>query len=476
MSNSPFRHLPPVHEVLRRPELEGLSDGVGRSAVREAVRQAIEEVRARLSGGGSEPIEAASLALRAGEILQMRRRPHLRSVLNATGVLLHTGLGRAPLAAQAIERIVQTASGYCNLEIDLESGERGRRTGAVSALLAGLTGAEAATVVNNNAAATVLALRALASGREVVVSRGQLVEIGGSYRLPEVFEASGARLREVGTTNKTHLSDYERAIGPETSSLLRVHASNYKIVGFTESVPLGKLAKLARDRGILLIDDIGSGALGPGLPPVDDEEPTISESLAEGADAVLCSGDKLLGGPQCGLIVGRGEVIRRLEADPLMRALRVDKLTLAALEATLRLLREPAQARASIPLWQALTAPMEALRTRAERLSGLLRDRWGLHARAVESSAFLGGGSVPSQAIESIAIRLDPPWPAGFSSEEAVHLALRTGEPAVVGRVHGGSVWLDLRALPETDDDRLIRAISALVAVEGNPAEEPGAR
>ncbi len=352
MTDSPHRRLPSVHEVLQRPELAGLERAHGALLLRDSVRQAVQDVREQIDADPEAPVEIDRIATRALEHLRRGMRPRLRPVLNATGILLHTGLGRAPLAAEAIDQIQQVASGYCNLELDLETGERGQRSSLVSALLNQLTGAEAATVVNNNAAATVLTLRALAMGREVVVSRGQLVEIGGSYRLPEVFEASGARLREVGTTNKTRLSDYEKAIGPETAAFLRVHASNYRIVGFTESVPLADLASLARSRQLLLIDDIGSGALRAGCPPIETDEPTIADGLKQGADVVLCSGDKLLGGPQCGLIVGRREVVQRIERDPLMRAFRVDKLTLAALEATLRLMIDPSLARQSIPLWK----------------------------------------------------------------------------------------------------------------------------
>ncbi len=469
MNQSPRRKLPPVHEILQRPELAGLERVGGPETLRDAVREAVEEARKLVQNDPGTEVAVDRIAQRAAEILQRKTRPNIRPVLNATGILLHTGLGRAPLAAEAIQRIQQVSAGYCNLEIDLPSGERGKRATLVSTLLTQLTGAEAATVVNNNAAATVLSLRALASGREVVVSRGQLVEIGGSYRLPEVFEASGARLREVGTTNKTHLSDYQNAIGPETAALLRVHTSNFQVVGFTESVSLPDLSRLARSRGVLLIDDIGSGALKPGCPPLRTDEPTIADGLAQGADLVLCSGDKLLGGPQCGLIVGRKEVVERLERDPLMRAFRVDKLTLAALEATLRLMLDPDRARQSIPLWKALAVSPQSLMERASRLSKRIGEELGMNTQAVESTAFLGGGSAPADALPSAAVRLDPPWRSGFGSEDAVHHALRIGDPALVGRVHAGSVWLDLRTVPESDDDRLFRAVASLKTRTNSP-------
>jgi L-seryl-tRNA(Ser) seleniumtransferase len=281
----------------------------------QAVRQALEEARNALAEGRPFPCDPDALARRAILILD-EDRPALRSVVNATGILLHTGLGRAPLAAEAAVAVLRVVNGYCNLELDLESGERGQRASGISELLRRLTGAEAATVVNNNAAATVLALRALAAGREVIVSRGQLVEIGGSFRLPEIFAVSGARLREVGTTNKTRLSDYAQAIGPDTGALLRVHASNFRIMGFTESVGIAELAALGKSRGLFTIDDIGSGALGPGRPPGISSEPTVAEGLAAGADLVLCSGDKLLGGPQCGILAGSRSAIGRIRPTP----------------------------------------------------------------------------------------------------------------------------------------------------------------
>ena len=342
------QRLPPVDAILNHDLLADALRVRGRIAVRRAVRSVTDELRRRLKAGTPVAVEPESVAERALELLRRDRR-WLRPVINATGILLHTGLGRAPLAREAIEAVAEIAGGYCNLELDLGDGARGRRTSGVAGLLRELTGAEAATVVNNNAGATVLALRALAAGKEVIVSRGQLVEIGGSFRLPEIFEVSGASLREVGTTNKTRITDYRRAIGPETAAILRVHPSNFRIVGFTESPPLSELVQLAHAHGLWAIDDIGSGALGPGRPPGVVDEPTAAEGLAAGADLVLFSGDKLLGGPQCGIMLGSREAIGRIEVDPLMRALRVDKLTLAALEATLRLAEDCRACRRSDP-------------------------------------------------------------------------------------------------------------------------------
>ncbi|HWE40772.1 MAG TPA: L-seryl-tRNA(Sec) selenium transferase [Isosphaeraceae bacterium] len=454
-ASPPFRRLPPVNAVLDRPSLADAIRGRGREAVVGAVRAAIERAREALRDGGDVAIDVDELARLAGASLA-DDGPRLRPVLNATGILLHTGLGRAPLAAEAAEAVARVARGYCNLEIDLDTGDRGRRADGVAELLRRLTGAEAATVVNNNAGATVLVLRALAAGKEVVVSRGQLVEIGGSFRLPEIFGVSGARLREVGTTNRTRLEDYAKAIGPETAALLRVHASNYRIVGFAEEVPIGPLARLAAERGLAAIDDVGSGALAPGRPNLPAAEPTIAEGLAVGADVVLASGDKLLGGPQCGLIVGKSAAIARVERDPLMRALRVDKLTLAALEATLRL----ALAGRDVPLWSFLDAPIDSLRDRAGRLAESLRADPGLDATAVDSTAFLGGGSVPAESLPSAAVRLVPP---AIGREADLARALRLGDPSVFPRVHAGAVLLDLRALPEADDPALLAAVRRIL-------------
>jgi len=453
-----FRDLPPVHRIVDHPLLGDCRATLGRQAALRGVREALAEARGRLAAGIEAAIDPASLAGRAAAILRAER-PALRPVLNATGILLHTGLGRAPLAAEAVAAVARVASGYCNLEFDLHGGERGRRAEGVADLLRRLTGAEAATVVNNNAGATVLALRALAAGREVVVSRGQLVEIGGSFRLPEVFEVSGARLREVGTTNKTRLSDYADAIGPETAALLRVHASNYQIVGFTEAVPLAEMAALARARGLWAIDDIGSGALAAGMPPGVAGEPTVAEGLAAGADLVLFSGDKLLGGPQCGVLLGSRVAIARVEADPLMRALRVDKMTLAALEATLHLALDADRAGGHIPLWRFLTTPTAMLQARAEVLATTFRDELGLNATAVEDRAFLGGGSLPVEPIPTFVVRVEPPFPAPHASEAAWAGALRRGDPPVVPRVQRGAVLFDLRALTESDDLLLLDAV-----------------
>jgi L-seryl-tRNA(Ser) seleniumtransferase len=458
MSDPARRRLPPVHEVLAWPGLMPLLGTKGREATVEAVRAAIDQARQALVNGLDVAVDVESLGQSAKAAI-LRRRAWLRPVVNATGILLNTGLGRAPLAAEAAEAVDRVVRGYCNLEIDLDTGERGSRMGGVEPLLVKLTGAEAATVVNNNAAATILAVRALARGREVIVSRGQLVEIGGSFRLPEIIEVSGARLVEVGTTNKTRLEDYARAIGPDTAALLRVHPSNYRVVGFTEEVAIADLARLGRDRGLRVIDDIGSGAIAPGLPPGVRGEPTAVEGVEAGADLCLFSGDKLLGGPQCGLLVGSKEAVGLARRDPLMRALRVDKMTLAALEATLILALDPALAGRRIPLWSFLHVELPALLARAESLAEAIRRDAGLDATVVESTAFLGGGSAPLEPIPTAVVRVAAPFPFASPTEGAWARALRLGDPSVVARVQGGAVLFDLRAVTDAEDAVILEAI-----------------
>jgi L-seryl-tRNA(Ser) seleniumtransferase len=458
VSDPARRLLPPVHAVLNWPGLAAIQAVRGHEATLQAVRTTLEAAREALSKGLAPEVDVESLGRLARAMLE-NERPWLRPVINATGILLNTGLGRAPLAAEAAEAVNRVVRGYCNLEIDLESGDRGRRTDGVEALLTRLTGAEAASVVNNNAAATILAVRALADGREVIVSRGQLVEIGGSFRLPEIIEVSGARLVEVGTTNKTRLSDYEKAIGPQTAALLRVHPSNYRVVGFTEEVSIADLARLGVERDLWVIDDIGSGALAVGLPPQVRGEPTAAESLAAGADLVLFSGDKLLGGPQSGILLGSREAIDLVRRDPLMRALRVDKMTLTALETTLRLALDPDRAANLIPLWALLDVTLENLLSRAHRLAEMFHNELGLDASVIESTAFLGGGSTPVEPIPTAVVRLGPPFPENVPSEAAWARALRMGDPPVVARVQGGAVLLDLRAVAEPEDARLAEAV-----------------
>jgi L-seryl-tRNA(Ser) seleniumtransferase len=400
-----------------------------------AARTVLERARAEIRAGG-EPGELVDAVL---EEIERARRPSLRRVLNATGVLVHTNLGRAPLADEALARVVEVGSGYSNLEYDVERGERGSRQDHLAPLLERLTGAEAALVVNNNAAAVLLALAALAEGREVVVSRGELIEIGDGFRIPDVLARSGARLVEVGTTNRTRAADYERAIGPETALLLRVHQSNFRVVGFSEQPRLAELAEVARRHELPLVDDLGSGALGP----VGDE-PTPAESLRAGADLVCFSGDKLLGGPQAGIVVGRADLVERLRRHPLQRALRADKLTLAALEGTLALALDP-QTRDAIPVLRMLREPVEAVRTRAERLAGLV------DGEVEETVARVGGGALPLAELPS----------AACAVEEELAEALRLGHPPVIAVVRDGRTLLDCRTLSDAEVEEVAAAVVA---------------
>src|SRR5262249_24904734 len=369
--------------------------------------------------------------------LRAAHAPRLRRVLNATGVIVHTNLGRAPLAAAALEQVVQAAGGYSNLEYDLGAGTRGSRQAHVSDLLHRLTGAEASLVVNNNAAAVLLALAALAEGREVLVSRGELIEIGDGFRIPDVLTRSGARLREVGTTNRTRARDYEQAIGPETAVLLRVHQSNFRVVGFTEQPSVEELAHMAHCKELVLVDDLGSGA----LVEIGDE-PTPRSRLAAGADLVCFSGDKLLGGPQAGIVAGRADLVEQLRRHPLQRALRADKLTLAALEGTLRLAIERPE---ELPVLRMMREPAASVHERAERLAQLVG------GEVEETVARAGGGALPLAELPSYACAV----------EEALAEKLRAADPPVVGIVRDGRLLLDCRTLTDVEIDEVAQAIAA---------------
>jgi L-seryl-tRNA(Ser) seleniumtransferase len=452
--------LPAVNEMLAEPEVAGLIERLGRVPAVGCVRRELEETRGAIRADPAASVPtAAELAQRVQARLTREDRPNLRRVLNATGIVLHTGLGRAPLAEEAL-RAIQGKGGYCNLETDLESGRRSHRGDSVRDLLCELTGAESATVVNNNAAATVLVLRALAADREVLVSRGQLIEIGGSFRLPDIMKTSGAVLREVGTTNRTHLSDYEQALSERTALLMRVHSSNYRIVGFAKSTPLAELVGLARRAGVRVVDDIGSGALFDVTGLTGGHEPVARESVAAGADVVLFSGDKLLGGPQAGIIVGKADCIEVIERDPLMRAVRVDKLALAALEATLRLHRDRQLALTRIPLYQMLSQTEDQLRRRAQALRRrLLRTVPGLDCRVVHTVSFVGGGSVPAEELPSYAVAVRP---ASLPVDEAAR-RLRTGQPSVFPRLEQDQLLFDLRTIQPGEEPELAAALAGAV-------------
>jgi len=465
-----LRELPSVDRLLERPEIQRWLERLPRAVVLCAIRSALQRARQRLRDGGSQVRDVRQLVdeLLGAELTRWSRY-RLRPVINATGIILHTGLGRAPLADEVAEHVAELARQYVSLELELASGRRGRRTELVRELLCALTGAEAATVVNNNAAATLIVLAAVAGGREVVVSRGELIEIGGSFRLPEIMSLSGARLREVGTTNKTRLEDYAAAIGEQTAALMKVHTSNYRIVGFTESVTVEELVALARQHELVVIDDIGSGALVDLARVGLAGEPVARRSIAAGADVVLFSGDKLLGGPQAGLIVGRQEWIVRIERHPLARAFRVDKLTLAALEATLRLYLDEEQLWDRVPVLRMAAEPADVVRRRAEALAEGLRAIKGVRSARVErDQAYLGGGSLPMQAIESWVVVLV----ATELSEQELARRLRTGEPAVVPRVRDGAVVLDARTMRADEVPLVVRAIEAAVAGHATQGSE----
>ena len=426
---SDLRDLPSVDRLLQDERLAAQPHDLAVSAARLALDEAREAIRA-----GGEPGDLVERALAS---LEASRAPSLRRVLNATGVLVHTNLGRAPLPAAALERVAAVGGGYSNLELDLESGRRGSRQNHLGALVQRLTGADAALVVNNNAAAVLLAVAALAEGREVIVSRGELVEIGDGFRIPDVLVRSGARLVEVGTTNRTSADDYERAIGPETALLLRVHPSNFRVVGFAERPGAAELAAVARRHEVPLVDDLGSGAL------VELEgEPTPRAALAAGADLVCFSGDKLLGGPQAGIAAGRADLVERLRRHPLQRALRPDKLTVAALEGTLALYLDRPQ---EVPVLRMLREPAAAVRARAERLAELV-------GGAVEETvARAGGGALPLAELASFACAVEEPLAA----------ALRGHEPPVIGVVRDGRTLLDCRTLTDAEADEVAAAVHA---------------
>jgi L-seryl-tRNA(Ser) seleniumtransferase len=461
MPTNLLRNLPSVNELLESPPLKGLVARVSHNVVVTRVRSFLDDLRSEIQHTAAEVKfpDVKELAQRIAERILEAEKPRLRPVINATGVLLHTGLGRAPLADEAIAEMAAVARDYASVELDLASGDRSQRVLSIEGLLNELTGAEAALVVNNNAGATMLALAALAAGREVIVSRGQLIEIGGSYRLPEVMAASGAMLREVGTTNKTRIGDYEQAVGDCTAALLLVHPSNFVVAGFAESVSLAELVKLGRSKNLPVIHDIGSGALVDFAKFGFADEPVAGASVKQGADLVLFSGDKLLGGPQCGVIVGRRDLVDKIARHPLSRALRVDKLTLAALAATLRLYRDPEQARHRIPLLQLLNAPLDNLRTRAERLAPQMAATPAIAAAdAIEDVTFLGGGAVPTQKLATWCVALTP----AEISVDRLAARLRTGQSAVIGRVREERLYLDMRSVFPRQDLDLVAAVRAL--------------
>ena len=463
-----LRALKPVDEVLREPAVIELLERYPRALVVDAVRAVIDRLRADIlaagAAGEASAVQAADLTPAAlvpwiVRLLDAAVTPSLRRVINATGVVVHTNLGRAALAPEAIAAVVTAASGYTDLEYSLARGARASRQDHVHDVLCTVTGAEDALAVNNNAAAILLALAATARGGEVLVARGQLVEIGDGFRIPDILRESGAELVEVGTTNRTYLRDFESAWTARTRAVLRVHTSNYRIVGFTAEPSLEELAGLAHAHDAVLIDDLGSGALA--ALPLFDEEPSLRDSIAAGADVVTFSGDKLLGGPQAGVAVGRSAAVDAMRRHPLARALRIDKLDLAALDATLRLYLDPARALARVPSLAALAASVEDVRARAGRLRALLAGAGVAEERLeiVDTVARAGAGALPITEVASVAVAVSVAGDA-----DGIAAALRLGDPAVVCRLHEGRLLVDLRAVPEAELAPLAGAVAAALA------------
>jgi len=447
----PRRNLPSVSGLLEKTEVRQLLVRHPRSLVVDAIRQTLDEIRLSPGETDSEAV-LESILDRVDELA----RPSLRPLINATGIVLHTNLGRAPLAEAAIAAVAETARGYTNLEYDVEEGRRGSRYTHCVSLLRELTGAEDAMVVNNCAAALVLTLSALARGRDVLLSRGELVEIGGSFRVPDIMGRSGATLVEVGTTNRTHLDDYARAIGPRTGAIAKVHRSNFSIVGFVADVGVAQLVPLASEHNVPIIHDLGSGL----LMSLDEYglsgEPTASDALAAGAAVVLMSGDKLLGGPQAGIILGKHYAIERLKKDPFARAMRVDKMTIAALGATLALYRDPARALRLIPTLAMITAPATELRKRCEAVAGELRAAT-IAVDVVETVASVGAGAFPTRELPSFGVALS-------GNAAMLEQKLRAGIPPVIGHISDERVILDFRSIPAESDADLTSAIARAVA------------
>ncbi|HYJ33976.1 MAG TPA: L-seryl-tRNA(Sec) selenium transferase [Candidatus Binatia bacterium] len=465
-TNDALRALPSVESLLSEAPLAALAGRVPRTLLVEQVRAAVSRARDQIRRSTAPaPPSAGALAAEAAAAAEASLRPSLRSVLNATGVILHTNLGRAPLAEEAALAAADAARRYSNLELELDSGSRGSRMAHLEPLLREILGAPAALVVNNNAAAMLLALNTLARDREAVVSRGQLVEIGGSFRIPEILERAGARLREVGTTNKTRLADYDRAIGKATGAILRVHPSNFAIVGFSQEVSREDLVRLARRKKVPLLEDVGSGALVDFRPYGLPEEPRLAEAMAQGVPLACASGDKLLGGPQAGILAGTKKLIAACRANPMTRALRVDKMTLAALETTLRIYRDPERREAAIPVLRMLGEPAASVRARARRawraLGAERARRTG--AEVIPCSGEVGGGAMPLARVPSFALALRAPR----GRAETLARALRLGPDPVLARIEAGRVLLDMRTVPGRDLPRLVAAVARVLDEEG---------
>ena len=464
--NAPFRKIPSLDSLLREDAVLGLIEEFGRDVVVAEGRAVLDEARAAIAAPGTSnrakaDVSPESLVTRLRVRLEKKFAPSLSPAVNATGIVMHSGLGRAVLSKAAREALDAVAVGYSTLALDLESGKRVSRDRHVEGLLRELSGAEAATVANNNAAATVLILNTLAKGKEVVVSRGQLVEIGGSFRMPDVMTTSGAVLREVGTTNKTHLRDYEAAVTENTGAILRVHHSNYRIVGFAEEPGIEELAALGRSRGVPVVDDIGSGALVDLTPYGLAAEPMVRASVQAGADIVCFSGDKLIGGPQCGIIVGKAAWIQKIKKNPLARAFRCGKLSLAALEATLKLFLAPEKLAERHPIYRMLGLTTDELGRRAKKLASALRKALppGVMIAVEDGESQVGSGAVPVETLPSKVLAVQAPG----SSAEDLALRLRTATPPIFARIHKDAVLFDFRTIQPAEDAVIERALIGLL-------------
>ncbi len=465
MNATIFRNLPSIDQLLRRAGLQSLVESAGRDAVRDRLREVLDELRHDIASANGRAETLGDAAKLTDEI---ERRLHTRfvhrqqmqtqRVINATGVVLHTNLGRAPLSQAALDAINEVAGDYCNLEYDLATGKRGKRGVGLESALRELLACEAAAVVNNCAAAVLLVLNTLAEGGEVIVSRGELIEIGGSFRIPDVIAKSGARLREVGTTNRTRLSDYESAINEHTKVILRAHPSNYRIIGFTEKPELEALAQLARERGLPLFEDLGSGCLTDLNPLGIHDEPTVAQALNAGASVVAFSGDKLLGGPQSGIILGDAELIRRIKSNPLMRALRVDKLTYAALEATVAAYRS-GRAIEEIPVQAALHASKETINRRAHAFLQRAQNLGdGLRLSLIDGNSVIGGGSAPETKLPTTLISVT----SQSQSANELEGILRRHSPPIIARIVDDQLVIDLRTVTPAGEEEILAALSKL--------------
>jgi len=454
--------LPSVDELLKGPDGMQWLASFPRTIVVQAIREIIAEARKKIVAGEHPDISSPAMSSCISARIQKNSSFSLLPVINATGIVLHTNLGRAVLSERAVKNVIDVSRGYSNLEYDLDAGKRGKRHSHTTRILKQLTGAEDALIVNNNAAAVFLSLTTIAKDREVIVSRGELVEIGGSFRVPDVMAASGATLREIGTTNKTHLHDYRNALNEKTGLILKVHQSNYKITGFTEDVSIEHLTALGKEHGIPVMYDLGSGCLVDLKPYGIHEEPAVQEIMQSGADLVTFSGDKLLGGPQGGIIVGRQDLVERIRKNPLARAVRVDKMTIAAFEATLMDYLDPEKALQNIPVLRMLFQALETIKSRAKKIAAQLRRQSAatdiaLNIAVVRDSSKAGGGSLPEAEFDTYAVSIDPK----HITVNELETRLRTGSLPIIARIKDNALLLDARTIQDQDIKELIRLVSS---------------